>query len=381
MKLSIGNVAEGENYFARLYLNEKFWRMLQNSKHISIVAPRRVGKSSFIVNISTIEKEGYTIIYIITESIDNADGFFKKIYTEILNVLGKSKKLTELFADLIKKNNVIKFGLEGIEFSKNDLDFFEEIKFFLKRKPDLNIVMLIDEFSQTLENIVLTKGENEAKLFLHQCRELRLDPNCKDKINFVYTGSVGLENLVASIDELKSINDIAIFEVPPLNADEGVRLIDQILDNEDYVFNIKYKHYLLEKIKWILPFYIQIIMSEIQEICIESNIKIIDEQIIDNAFTNSLSRRAYFEHWESRLRIMFKGNEYKCVKAILDFTATNNELSKYEIANIALVNEIENHKCFINVLLHDGYIVSIEDNSKYRFASPLLQQWWINNCI
>lgn len=379
MKLSIGNVAEGENYFERLYLNEKFWRMLQNSKHISIVAPRRVGKSSFIVNISKIPKKDYTIIYTITESIDDANDFFKKLYTEILNVIGKSSNLIELFADLIKKNGVTHIGLDGIEFTKSDLNFFEEIKLLIKKNSNLNIVMLIDEFSQTLENILLKKGENDAKLFLHQCRELRLDPNCKDKINFVYTGSVGLENLVASIDELKSINDISIFEVPPLNIEEGKQLINQILDNDNYVFEAETKLYLLDKIKWILPFYIQIIMSEIQEICIENNSKNIDNQIIDIAFTNSLSRRSYFEHWESRLRV-FKGNEYKFVKEILDFTAQKNTISKHEGINIAQKYDILNFNTLINYLIHDGYIVKIEDFS-YRFASPLLQQWWINNCI
>lgn len=380
MKLSIGNVAEGENYFERLYLNEKFWRMLQNSKHISIVAPRRVGKSSFIVNISKIPKKDYTIIYTITESIDDANDFFKKLYTEILNVIGKSSNLIELFADLIKKNGVKHIGLDGIEFTKTDLDFFEEIKLLIKKNSSLNIVMLIDEFSQTLENIILKNGENEAKLFLHQCRELRLDPNCKDKINFVYTGSVGLENLVASIDELKSINDISIFEVPPLNIEEGIRLINQILCNDDYVFEAETKLYLLDKIKWILPFYIQIIMSEIQEICIENISKNIDNQIIDIAFQNSLSRRAYFEHWESRLRVMFKNNEQKFVKEILAFAAQNNIISKYDGINIAQKHDILNFNTLISYLIHDGYIVKIEDFS-YRFASPLLQQWWINNCI
>lgn len=380
MRLSIGNVAEGEDYFARTYLDEKFWRMLKNSKHISIVAPRRVGKTCFIVNVSKTEKDGFTIIYTITESIYNSNDFFKKIYTEILNVVGKSKKLSELFADLIKKNGIHKIGLDGIEFSKNDLNFFDEIKLFLKKNTDLNIVILIDEFSQTLENIILSKGENEAKLFLHQCRELRLDPNCKDKINFVYTGSVGLENLVASIDELKSINDITVFEVPQLRTDEGLQLIDQILDNEDYDFDILCKNYLLEKIKWQLPFYIQLIMSEIQEICIENKNKIVNNAIIDTAFTKSLSRRTYFEHWETRLKKVFKGTDYKFVKAFLDFVAENDTISKFEGLNIAQKHIISSNKPMINVLLHDGYIVQTEDSS-YRFASPLVQQWWIKNCL
>ena len=380
MRLSIGNVAEGEDYFARTYLDEKFWRMLKNSKHISIVAPRRVGKTCFIVNVSKTEKDGFTIIYTITESIYNSNDFFKKIYTEILNVVGKSKKLSELFADLIKKNGIHKIGLDGIEFSKNDLNFFDEIKLFLKKNTDLNIVILIDEFSQTLENIILSKGENEAKLFLHQCRELRLDPNCKDKINFVYTGSVGLENLVASIDELKSINDITVFEVPQLRTDEGLQLIDQILDNEDYDFDILCKNYLLEKIKWQLPFYIQLIMSEIQEICIENKNKIVNNAIIDTAFTKSLSRRTYFEHWETRLKKVFKGTDYKFVKAFLDFVAENDTISKFEGLNIAQKHIISSNKPMINVLLHDGYIVETE-NLCYRFASPLVQQWWIKNCL
>ena len=383
MKLNIGNIADGDGYFERPYLNVKFWRLLTKSGHLSIPAPRRVGKTSFMINLVAEGKEGYKIVYIITESIDDSNEFFRKIYKELLNVLSSTKKFAEHLDDVYKKLDIKKISLSGIEFGKNDIDFFEEIKYLLKKikEKDNHIVLLIDEFSQTLENIILYKGNSEAKLFLHRCRELRIDPVCKDKISFVYTGSVGLENLVASIDEAKSISDIGRFEMTTLTDEETIQLINKILNNEDFDFPLEAKKYLIQKTKWLLPYFIQIIMSEIEEICIATNTNKIDTETIDAAFINALSNRSYFEHWLTRLRVMFKGKDLNCIKEMLNNTAKHNFQTKYEYYDVATKFEIEDVSTFINMLVHDGYIVKPEGEDKYRFNSPLLQEWWIRNIV
>ncbi len=383
MLLSIGNVASGDKYFERPHLDEKFWRILAKSQHVNIAAPRRIGKTSFMTNLSSKGKQGYKVLYIITESINDNNEFFKKIYKELLTILSASNKFKEAVELIYKRLEIKKISTSGMEFGKSEIDFFEEIKDIMKktRENDEHIVLMIDEYSQTIENIILDKGESEAKHFLHQCRELRIDPSCIGKISFVYTGSVGLENLVASLNESKSITDIARIEMPALTQDEALQLIEKILNNEGYDFEATDRIYFLKKVRWLLPYFIQVIMSAIEEICIENNNKKIDKKVIDSAYRECLNNRSYFEHWLSRLRIMFKGKEFNCVKEILNQTSVQNEMSKSEYYDVAQKYDIEAIDTIINMLIHDGYIAKTEDQKKYRFNSPLLQEWWFQNIV
>jgi uncharacterized protein len=381
MRINLGNVADGENYFERPHLNAKFWRLLAKSGHLSIVAPRRVGKTSLMSNIVATPVNGYKILYTITESVNDLNEFFRKIYKELLASISKSNKFKELIDDVYKKLKIKKISLTGIEFEKEEIDFFEEIKYLLKnmKEKDDHIILMIDEFSQTLENIIKDKGENAAKLFLHQCRELRIDKDCRDKISFIYTGSIGLENLVVSIDEAKSISDIGRFEMPTLSLEEAKAFIEKILNNEGWKFDEMDQNYFLEKLRWLLPYHIHVIMSEVEEIGIAENSKNITQSIIDKAFENSLSNRTYFEHWLSRLRIMFSGQQFSCTKEMLKKTALNNWQSKYDYFDIANKHKIDDANMLINILIHDGYIVI--ENKSYRFNSPLLQEWWLRNVV
>ena len=219
MKLIIGPAAEGEFYFDRPYLNDLFWKKLKESHNLSIAAPRRVGKSSFMLNLLKNEKSGFHCSYIITESINEPNEFFKKLYKTLLGLLNTSGKFKQFFDDLFKRLEIKKISLSEIEFGRNEIDYYDEILLLCKevKETDATIILLIDEFSQTVENIITDESREVAKNFLHQCRELRQSPDVKGRISFVYTGSIGLENLVLSIDEPRSISDLGHFTIPPLS--------------------------------------------------------------------------------------------------------------------------------------------------------------------
>ncbi len=383
MKTIIGPVAEGEFYFDRPYLNKLFWKKMRESHNVSIVAPRRVGKTSFMMNMLNETEKDFKCLYLITESVNNPKEFFKKVYKVIitrLNIVGKFKNFTE---SLFSRLEIKKISVSEIEFGKAEIDYFNEILFLckeLKGFPE-KIVLLIDEFSQTVENIITDVGKEAAGNFLHQCRELRQDPEIRSRINFVYTGSIGLENLVLSIGEPRSISDLGNFIIPPLAENEANDLIDQIIDREDYEFPNEERKYFLNKLKWLLPYYIQVIMSEVENICLATNSNKIEKEIIDNAFKNALHNRSYFEHWLVRLRSIFKGNNFSCAKEILNTAAKKDSIDHYELQDIIAKYNVEDSAVIINTLLHDGYIIKEESPAKYRFNSPLLQSWWLSNIV
>jgi len=383
MKTIIGPVAEGDYYFDRPYLDKMFWKKMRESHNISIVAPRRVGKTSFMMNLLEKNEEGYKCLYLITESINNPNEFFKKVYKVIITQLSRGGRVKNFLESLFSRLEIKNISATEIEFGKKDIDYFNEILLLCRELKDFpeKIVLLVDEFSQTIENIITDISKEAARNFLHQCRELRQNPEIRSKISFVYTGSIGLDNLVLSINEPRSISDLGNFIIPPFSEAEAISLINMIIDGDDYKFLEENRQYFLTKLKWLLPYFIQVIMSEIENICIGKNTNIITEEIIDNAFKNALHNRSYFEHWLVRLRSIFKGNDFSCAKEILNTAAKKDGIDQYELQDMITKYQLEDAAVIINTLIHDGYIIKDETTNKYRFNSPLLQSWWLTNIV
>lgn len=379
MKILIGPIAEKEYYFERTGLNTLFYKKLAQHHHLSITAPRRVGKSSFMKNISQLNKENYSCLYTITESINEPNEFFKKIYTLLFSHVSTLKKLKEFLDGKLKSLSIRKISLTGIEFDRKDISFYEELKELLKalNSDDHGIILLIDEYSQTIENIIKDQGKTSAAQFLHQCRELRVSQGKKNNVHFVYAGSIGLENLVSSIGETRSINDLGHFDVPPLDQTETKAFIHKIMDGEKYQFSSENQDYFIQKMRWLLPFYIQIAMAEIEQLLLTKNQHNINKEIIDQAFENVLESRNYFDHWFVRLRSIFQGQQFNIAKAILNHCAEKGMISIFEIQDIAKKFNLEEFRDILNILVHDGYIV--KQDKAYRFNSPLLEQWWYKN--
>lgn len=383
MKIIIGPAAEGDFYFDRPYLEELFWKKLKETHNISIAAPRRVGKSSFMLHLLNNEVQGYFCTYVITESINESNEFFKKIYKILIGLLNKGGRFKQFFDDLFKRLEIKKISLTEIEFGKNEIDYYEEILLLCKevKVNDDKIILMIDEFSQTLENIIIDQSREAARNFLHKCRELRNNLDVKSKVSFVYTGSIGLENLVLSIDEPRSITDLGHFNIPPLSKSEAKNLITQIVDGDPIQFKEAEVEYFLGKLNWLLPYFIQVMMSEMEGICKEKGVDSISVEIINLAFTKALENRSYFEHWLVRLRSIFKGADFSCAKEILKLAAKNNGIGYYELQNTITKYDIEDPAPLINILLHDGYLVKDEEKETFRFNSPLLQAWWLKNIV
>lgn len=379
MKLLIGPAAENEMFFNRPILQSQFLRKMDQSKHVSIAAARRIGKTSFMKSLATQSIGKYDFHYLITESINNSNKFFEKLYKVLLNQISNDKKVKEYIEDLFKKLDIKKIGITEIEFGKTDINFFEELSLLIQKlKTPKTIVLLIDEYSQTLQNIIEEQGEKTAKLFLHQCRELRVMQTAETKVHFVFAGSIGLENLVANLNESKTIADLANFEVPPFTETETKEFFIQILDTDPYHFPREEQEYFIQKLRWLLPYYIQVIMGEIETILKNEKKNIIERDLIDRAFDIAILNRTYFSHWKQRLKSIFKGKEHQSAIELLDFTSTQAILTRYDIQDIYKKFEVDPSNEIINILIHDGYLSKIEAH-KYRFNSPLLENWWKQN--
>ncbi len=387
-----GQPVRKENFFERPALIRQFKNKIESGSSILISAPRRVGKTSLMLHVHDKGMEGFYFIYDITESVNSENEYFKRMlnkifYTEFLTLMQKISKKTYRSAK-DRAERIREIG-KTIKFDKESKRIFRDEFIDTIKSIDLEgrrIIFMIDEFSQTIENIIEDEGKRSAIHFLQANRELRQDPEINQKIQFVFAGSIGLENIVSRLNAVNLVNDLAPLKVTPLNYEEAHRLMQELTENKPFVLSKSNRDYILDKIQWYIPFYFQMAVMEISNFLLDDEgetkpgKKRITKNVIDRAFSRMLEQRNHFEHWEKRLRKAFKKEEYSFAKEVLNLISNKENIESVEIINLAQKFNIpDSYKDIVNSLVYDGYINNNDDPHIYRFNSPLLKMWWWKN--
>jgi len=392
LQSSVGQPAEGKNkYFHREKIVKRILRKLKKGENLLLSAPRRIGKSSILKYIKSNANKDEIIKYIIVQSVDNEEQFFKKLYNELISdkeiFEGVRGYLTKASANVkYYASKISGFSLQGkVEINSDaSIDYYEEcINLINNFQTSKNIYIFIDEFPDALNNI-LEIDEKLALKFLQKNRDLRMSFSDKN-LKFVYTGSTGLKNVVKKLDKLDLINDINTIQIPPFSKEEAIELIQRLVlgfkkDIEEFEISEDIVKYILEKIVWKLPYYMQIIIDELfeyyEDTGKEITIKTVD--LVIGEIVKSKSKHAdYFENWKKRLKNAFKDEDYIFVIEILNYIAKNDTIEYAVFYDLSLGAKVSDHRYILDVLEHDGYIS--EDNKQYGFNSILLKEWWYIN--
>ncbi|MBX4271386.1 ATP-binding protein [Clostridium estertheticum] len=385
MKITTGQAARGENFFKRPILINKLWRKIDSDSSIIISAPRRVGKTSLMRYIEDNPREKYYVVYVITESVYNENKYYKEIVKAILNCdsIRKRDKVINSIKDIAKNifKSIDEVGIDSVKFSKNiEYNYYD--KFIeIMRTIDLEghkLIIMIDEFAQTIENIQQKEGTAYAIHLLQSNRVLRQNSDINNKFQFIYTGSISLEGIARRMDSSKFINDLDIVKVTPLSKSEGKNLINELLKGLDFTMDEGTINHMLNEIKWLIPFYIQLAMDKIQDIYDEDNLCVIHNKSVDIAIKRMIEENNKFSSWHERL-VVYKNNDYKFIIETLDQISISEakKITYNEIHNLAVkYNLCETYKDLLNTLIDDGYINNDDEEKFYTFTSPILRMWW-----
>jgi len=388
MKNIVGSPARGATFLSRQGEIEKIINRLQNGNNIQIAAPRRIGKTSILFYLLDNEVNNYLYAYVDTESIDNEQDFYKKILKELLKKdwLSNSSRLQTAIQTgkkFIKSLKSVQIVSGTIEFSETQTDYYEELYNLLcGLEIDRKLILLLDEFPQTIINIsqVGSDGLTKATKFLQRNRELRLDPIINQNIQFIYTGSIGLNHTVATLNASSFINDLNSIEIGQLSKREANDLIIALSKEKKLKFSEDSINYLISKIEWLIPFYIQLILQDI--LFANSENSEITQLEIDKAFDSIIEARNnnHFEHYYSRLKSQFKGLELDYVLKTLSDIAKNITCEKNYLFNLSAQYNVQaRFKNILEILSYDGYINNSVSQNEYRFNSPILRLWWVKN--
>lgn len=385
MKNIVGQTPRGNDFFPRTRIINLIYRRLDAGSHIFMAAPRRVGKTSIMRFLEDNPREGYHFAYIITEAAHSSEAFYQKFLEEILKskAIGKLAKSKESVAKLMKgifeRIEKIKLSWLEIDIQKKEKETFQssfEKLIAEYADADEKLIIMIDEFPQTIENIKSAIGTKEAEQFLRLNREQRQQAN--PNIRFVYTGSIGLPAVVKKLTSTSVINDLNVIDIPPLSPDEAKDLIVRLFKSYNVEYNAEIIDYLLSSIKWLIPFHIQLAVQELIDVFETTNTPLSIGDV-DKAFTQLLNVRndIYFEHYYLRLKDAFPEKQCEFALALLDKISDENTLTADNLINLANKCAVANEQeAVVEALIYDGYIHFDTFAKAYRFNSYLLQKWW-----
>lgn len=383
-----GQVVFGKDYFPRPQDEARVWRKISRGGHLLILAPRRVGKTSLLRYLEFHPQDGYVFLYVMVQSCKTEHEFYKEIFeklissefTDRLDKLKHSSK--DMIFTLLKKVKSIKIGEAGITIQNQDdvLTAADLEHVISKLNLDHKLIVILDEFPDVLEKVNLLEGKQAALDFLATTRSLCQSNEISQKVQFIFTGSIGLDTLAHRLGSTSLINDKDKVSINPLSEEDGLKFIEflQHKNTSQLSLSKTSAQYLLQKVEWLMPYYIEALWERLEDYCIDKAIAHPAAQHVDAAFEELFhtNYKSTFSHWAERLR-RFETNEAKLAKTILDELTIVDTLNYSAIYNIFQDERFQqaNGNYVLDCLEHDGYIFEYQVKT-FKFSSPILKEWW-----
>lgn len=373
IKLKIGSPVVGEDFFGREVELRKAESLIRDN-NLMLAAPRRVGKTSFARKLTdTLSSKGWNTIFIDLEEITSIDHFFNAFYGELVK-LPETKAVEKVKAKMKK-------WLSGVELSTTSLPVKATVKMESSDNNDFkdladilntldnHTLIVFDELTVLLKSLS-DKNDNEqaVRMFLNQFRAMRSATS--EKCSWLICSSVGVRNFTTQHNLSDTINDVADFELGAFSDEEATKFVSTLAESIGIEADAKIKRYILDKIGWNIPFFIQLLLSRLP-------VGEIAKADVDDAYGHLLQTGS-FDTWHERLNIEY-GNNKDVAKLILKYLCVNVDgKTRDEIYNhiYAKMPSFEDDEMglLLRALMTDGYLV--KDGEQYKFRSPLLRDYW-----
>ena len=373
IKLKIGSPVVGEDFFGREVELRKAESLIRDN-NLMLAAPRRVGKTPFARRlIDTLSSKGWNTIFIDLEEITSIDHFFNAFYSELVK-LPETKAVEKVKAKMKKWLSGVELSTTGlpvkatVKMESSDNNDFKDLADILNTL-DNHTLVVFDELTVLLKSLSEKNDSEQAvRTFLNQFRAMRSATS--EKCSWLICSSVGVRNFTTQHNLSDTINDVADFELGAFPDEEATKFVSTLAESIGIEADAKIKRYILDKIGWNIPFFIQLLLSKLP-------VGEITKANVDDAYGHLLQTGS-FDTWHERLNIEY-GNNKDVAKLILKYLCVNVDgKTRDEIYNYiyAKIPSFENDEMglLLRALMTDGYLV--RDGEQYKFRSPLLRDYW-----
>lgn len=391
----VGPPVRGNDFYGREAFVDLVWDKLEGG-HILLAAPRRFGKTSVMYRLIDAPRQNYKIIHADLEHLTEPAAFI----TELIVQLSADTKFTKLTQKLSYFPKALWQG------ARNTLEEVEMFNFKLKLKEQLRpqwqengtelfnqvgasqqpVLFLLDEFPMMIDRMARsTTQREEAKTLLRWLRALRVAPQIHN-VRFLIAGSIGIDYVLNELGEIKSINDFEQLRLEPFSPKVAAGFLDELAQGSAITLSQPSRRKILELIGTPVPYFIQILFSEVAKAQKQEG-EAITPKRIEAIYHNKVlgvDCKTYFEYYYGRLRDYYQPQEEKAVKRLLREMATVGALTRdaaYQLYKLEKGErtDIEEFNYLMTNLENDFYIKFNAPHRQYEFSCKLLRDWWLRH--
>lgn len=230
-------------------------------------------------------------------------------------------------------------------------------------------------------NIKQSNGEIAAMEVLDLLRDLR---QTHESLRMVFTGSIGLHNVLSSLKREgyanNPVNDMAKVDVPPLQINTtAITLIKALMDGEKITAVDKSAvSIFLAKAVDGFPFYIQHVVEQLA-IMKKTVTKELIEEVVGHFLVDD-NDAWEMRHFRTRIDTYYLSEERPYALTLLDILAVSDEsLSFDKLFNLfktrIVTEDSEMARRVLTLIQLDHYITRNTDGA-YLFRFPIIRRWW-----
>lgn len=388
MKANPGGYIPPKDVVGRDELIQRLWRILERQSLI-LCSERRMGKTSIIKKmIAEAPKDKFLPVFRDLEGVKTPLEFVREVINDVYEYLSRLGKATKKLDSFLTKIGKTKFG--GVIELDISISHWKDL--LTNTIEDLvenqahTVILFWDELPVMLYDIKKNNNENLAIEILDTLRSLR---QMHSELRMVFTGSIGIHNVITSLKRAGSTNDptndMYTEEILPLSPEFAQELAQRLLDGEgiktDSVQattkaiaeaidgNAYYIHHVVDQ------------MAKRKDQGVTENKKTVDE-IVNTCLTDPLDRW-HMNHYYERVSSYYTEQEQPLVLGLLDILATSDQPIRlddlFNLLKSRIVTEDKEKIRNILTLLRRDHYVSLMSDGTYEFRFPLIKRWWRMN--
>ena len=269
-----GPPVRGADLFGRERFVSLLWRKLE-AGHILLAAPRRFGKTSVMYRLIDQPIDDYKIIHADLEYFQEASDLIMELIVKIsadtklgrlLDGLGTVSK--DIWAGLLNAVSEVEvFELKLKLKEQLHPNWQENGRLLLKRVSDSGqpVLFILDEFPMMIDRMARLEGRrDEAITLLRWLRAMRVSPEMKN-VRFLIAGSIGIDSVLNGLGEISAINDFEKLRLEPFPPDTAAEFLTALAKTDNLPLSEACKQKMVELIGVLVPYFLQILFSEVSK--------------------------------------------------------------------------------------------------------------------
>ena len=385
----VGNPVTGSDLFGREKELGWIWERLELGEHVHLLAPRRVGKTSLMMELQRDPQPNWHVIYVDAMNALGPAGLFANIVKELaqspayqtwfeaMPFRAALSKVRQHFRRTNGDLHVSKSGMStamGVDW----LVTMEQLRQRLKNPPNesAKLLLILDELPFLLTKMLkMRRGQKHVELMLANLRSWRQDPSLRQKVHMLFDGSVDLRSVLRRPGLSWLANDMAPIRIDSWGYQTAIRFLQRLGTDCGFVLQHDHIELMLELLGDPEPYHIQLFFRELFAAS-RGTASGVTKELVRNCFEVLLSEpknSVIREHYTWRLRSALDTESYEAVQAILRLACNRDGTSIQDIQDFAGERASLFRKA-VNDLEMEGYIVRNED--RIVFQSNLLRSCW-----